>query len=58
MGAGGRAGGGGGSRDALEGKGPQRRPQRRVDRQLEGVGKAVGGRLLSVTNALEAGAWR
>ena len=31
--------GGGGGRDALEGKGPQRRPQRR----LEEVAKAVGG---------------
>ena len=32
--------GGGGGRDALEGKGPQRRP---VDRRLEEVAKAVGG---------------
>ena len=31
------------SRDALEGKGPQRRPQKRLDRRLEGVAKAVGG---------------
>ena len=30
-------------RDALEGKGPQTRPQRRVGRRLEGVAKAVGG---------------
>ena len=30
-------------RDALEGKGPQRRPQKRLDRRLEGVAKAVGG---------------
>ena len=29
-------------RDALEGKGPQRRPQKRLDRQLEKVVKAVG----------------
>ena len=45
-------------RDALEGKGPQRRPQRRLGRPLEEVTKAVGGRLLSVTNAIEAGTWR
>ena len=31
------------SRDALEGEGPQRRPQKRLDRQLEEVAKAVGG---------------
>ena len=31
-------------RDALEGMGPQRRPQKRVDRRLEEVAKAVGGR--------------
>ena len=30
-------------RDALEAKGPQRRPQRRSDRRLEEVAKAVGG---------------
>ena len=30
-------------RDALEGKGPQRRPQQRVDRRWEEVAKAVGG---------------
>ena len=30
------------SRDALEGKGPHRRPQRRLDRRLEEVAKAVG----------------
>ena len=34
----GRRGGG-----ALEGKGPQRRPQKRLGRWLEGVAKAVGG---------------
>ena len=28
---------------ALEGKGPRRRPQKRLDRRLEGVAKAVGG---------------
>ena len=30
-------------RDALEGKGPQSRPQRRLGRRLEEVAKAVGG---------------
>ena len=35
--------GGGGGRDALGGKGPQRRPQRRLGRRLEEVAKAVGG---------------
>ena len=30
-------------RDALGGKGPQRRPQQRLDRRLEEVAKAVGG---------------
>ena len=34
------AGGGGG---ALEEKGPQRRPQKRADRRLEELAKAVGG---------------
>ena len=29
--------------DALEGKGPQRRPQQRLDRRLEAAAKAVGG---------------
>ena len=32
-----------GCRNALEGKGPQRRPQERLDRRLEEVAKAVGG---------------
>ena len=32
-----------GGRDASEGKGPQRRPQRRLGRRLEEVAKAVGG---------------
>ena len=35
--------GAGGGRDALEGKGPQRRPQKRLGRRLEEVAKAVGG---------------
>ena len=43
--------------DASEGQGPQRRPQRRLGMRLEEVAKAVGGRLLSVTNAIEAGTW-
>ena len=30
-------------RDAVEGKGPQRPPQKRSDRRLEEVAKAVGG---------------
>ena len=32
-------------RDVLEGKGPQRRPQKRLGRRLEEVAKAVGGGL-------------
>ena len=39
----GEGGGGAVGRDALEGKGSQRRPQRRSDRRLEAVAKAVGG---------------
>ena len=35
--------GGGVGRDALEGEGPQRRPQKRSDRRLEEVAEAVGG---------------
>ena len=45
-------------RDALEGKGPQRRPQKRLPRRLEEVAKSIGGgywRLLLVTNAIEPG---
>ena len=34
--------GGVGGRDALEGKGPQRRPQKRLDRRLGEVAEAVG----------------
>ena len=33
----------GGGGDAVGGKGPQRRPHRRLDRRLEEVAKAVGG---------------
>ena len=36
-------GGGGGGRDAFEGDGAQRRPQRRLDRRLKEVAKAFGG---------------
>ena len=39
----GPGGGGGGGRDALEGEGPQRRPQKRFGRRLEEVAEAVGG---------------
>ena len=39
------------ARDAVEGE----EPRRRLDRRLEEDAKAVGGRLLSVTNAIEAG---
>ena len=46
------------SRGAVEGKGPRRPPHRRLGRRLEEVANAVVGRLLSVTNAIEAGAWR
>ena len=35
--------GGGGGRDAVAGKAPQRQPQTRSDRRLEEVAKAVGG---------------
>ena len=34
---------GGTPREAVQGKGPQRRPQRRLDRPLEEVAEAVGG---------------
>ena len=53
-----RHGAGGGTRDALEGKVPRRQSQKRLGRRLEEVAKAVGGRLLSVTNAIEAGTCR
>ena len=36
-------GGGGLTRVALEGEGPQRRPQKRLDRRFEEVARAVGG---------------
>ena len=39
----GMTGCGGGRRDALEGKGPRGRPERRLCRRLEEVAKAVGG---------------
>ena len=37
-----RPGGGGTTRDALEGKGPQRRHQKQSNRQLEEVPKRIG----------------
>ena len=39
-------------RDAFEGRGPQRRSQKRFDRRLEDVAEVVWGQLLSVINAL------
>ena len=36
-------------RGALEGKGPQRRPQTRLDRRLEEVAEAVGGGAVTVS---------
>ena len=36
-------GGEGGLREGVEGKGPQRGPQKRIDRRLEEVAEAVGG---------------
>ena len=47
-----------GPRDAFDGKGPQRRPQQRLGRRLDEANEAVGGRLLSVSNAVEPGTWR
>ena len=44
-------------RDALEGKGPQRRPRKQSDRLWEEVAEVVGGSLW-VTNAIEAGTCR
>ena len=51
------------ARDALEGEGPQRRPQRRLGRQLEEVAKAVGGGYCRLQMPLAPGvrttvAWR
>ena len=46
------------SRGALEGEGPQRRPQQRLGRRLEEVAKAVGGGYCRLLNAVEPGAWR
>ena len=51
-------GGGGEGRDALEAKGPQRRPQRRLGGRLEGVAKAVGGGYCRLQLAVEAGTCR
>ena len=49
-----RAGGGG----ALEGKGPQRRAPEAVRQAVGGGCQSGWGRLLSVTNAIQAGTWR
>ena len=43
------------SRDALEGKGPQSRPQRRSDRRLEEVAKSVGGGYCRIQMHLPSG---
>ena len=50
-------GGGGGGRNALEGKRPQRRPQKQLGRRLEEVAEAVGGDYcrLQMTVKLELG---
>ena len=47
-------------RDALEGKGPRRRPQQRLDMRLEEVAEAVGGGYcwLQMPLRLEAGICR
>ena len=45
-------------RDAVEGKGPRRPPQRRSDRRLEEVAEAVGGGFCRLKIAIEAGTWR
>ena len=42
-------------RDALEGKAPRRRPQKRLDRRLEGVAKAVGGGYCRFQMRIETG---
>ena len=47
-----------GGRDALEGKGPQRRAQRRLDGRLEEVAKAVGGGYCRLQMPLAIGTWR
>ena len=45
-------------RDALEGEGAQRRPQRLQTGGWRRLPKRLGGRFLSVTNAIEPGTWR
>ena len=44
--------------DTVEGKGPQRRPQRQFDRRLEEVAKAVWGGYCRLHIAIEPGTWR
>ena len=50
--------GGGGRRDALDRKGPQRAAPEAVREAVGGGCRSGWGRLLSVTNASEAGTWR
>ena len=45
-------------RDALEGKGPQKVAPQAVRQAVRGGCQSGWGRLLSVTNAIEAGTWR
>ena len=52
------AGPGGHGRDALEGKGPREAAPASVRQAVGGGCQSGWGRLLSVTNAIEAGTWR
>ena len=45
-------------RDAFEGKGPHRRPQKVARQAFRGGCPSGWGPLLSVTDAIEAGTWR
>ena len=45
-------------RDASEGKGPQRRPQKRLGRRLEEVAKAVAGGYCRLQMPLRPAFWR
>ena len=45
-------------RDALEGEGPQRRPQKRLGRRLEEVAKSVGGGYCRLQMPLNPAPWR
>ena len=46
---------GGPTRDAFEGKAPQRQPQKRLDRRLEEVATAVGGGYCRLQMPLKSG---